>query len=315
MKKFTTLIILAVTVAAVVVFLVDHQPANSAPPVASVNREMNLPSGTSAVVFANAETSGLTGAVPAVAPVALLPQPTRRELALKYLALIQPLLDSTNQADHDLIYTNLLRGLIGEDPAMAGWLAASLASGDVRQEFVRRVAQGWAAVDPDGATTWAASLTDAEERRSTLSDVAFQIAQADPAAAVALAEKLDFGSSNGTLENLAQQWAGRDFGATLDWAIQQPAGEQRDQIVSHIAFVQALSDPAAAANLIVAQIPPGPAQDEAAMSVLQQWGMQDYQAASDWVNQFQAGPLRNRALAELSGIAQYFQSMNSTAIP
>jgi hypothetical protein len=310
MKKYTAQLILALAVAAGGVFLVHHQPPSSAPPVAAVNREMP-PSGTSAVVSTNAEKSGLTGSLPAVAPVALLPKPTPRELALKYLALIQPLLDSTNQADHDLIYTNLLRGLIVEDPAMAGGLAASLAPGDVRQEFVRRVAQGWAAVDPAGATAWAAGLTDVEERSSTLSDVAFQIAQADPAAAVALAEKLDFGSRNGTLENLAQQWAGRDFAATLDWAIQQPAGEQRDQIMSRIAFVQAHSEPAAAVNLIVTQIPPGPAQDEAAMSVLQQWGMQDYQAASDWAGQFPAGPLRNRALAELSGIAQYSQSLNS----
>ena len=214
MKKYTAQLILALAVAAGGVFLVHHQPPSSAPPVAAVNREMP-PSGTSAVVSTNAEKSGLTGSLPAVAPVALLPKPTPRELALKYLALIQPLLDSTNQADHDLIYTNLLRGLIVEDPAMAGGLAASLAPGDVRQEFVRRVAQGWAAVDPAGATAWAAGLTDVEERSSTLSDVAFQIAQADPAAAVALAEKLDFGSRNGTLENLAQQWAGRDFAATL----------------------------------------------------------------------------------------------------
>jgi len=182
--------------------------------------------------------------------------------------------------------------------------------GEVRQEFARRVAQAWAAVDPGGATTWAASLSDSEERKSTLTDVALQIAQTDPASAVGLAERLDFGGRNGTLENLAQLWADKDLAAALDWATQQPAGGQRDQIIARMAFVQAHTAPEDAVNLVVDQIPPGPAQDEAAMSVLNQWGMQDYPEALDWVNQFQEGPLRDRALKELAGIAQYRQGMN-----
>jgi hypothetical protein len=240
------------------------------------------------------------------------PAPSRQELALRYLQLIKPLLSSTNQADHDLIYTNLLRGLVAVFPAMAGELAGSLAPGDVRQEFVRRAAQAWAAVDPAGATAWAAGLSDSEERKNTLTDVAFQIAQTDPATAVGLAERLDFGGGNGTLENLAQLWAGKDLAAALDWATQQPAGGQRDQIIARVAFVQAHSAPEAAVNLVIDQMPPGPAQDEAAMSVLNQWGMQDYSAALDWANQFQAGPLRDRALKELAGIADYRQGMNPT---
>lgn len=280
MKKFSSLLILAAAGVISALVLLNRPPVND-------SREKSK-----AIVLAKA-----------VAPDAPLPppKPSRHELALKYMQLIKPLLDSSNQTDHDLIYTNLLRGLVAADPAMAGWLAESLAPGDVRAEFVRRVAQAWAAVDPDGATTWAAGLTDSGEQKATLTGVAFQIAQTDPAAAVALAEKSDLGNT-GALANLAQQWACKDLAATLEWATQQPAGVQRDQIIAQIAFVQAHTAPVAAVDLIVGQIPPGPAQDEAAISVLQVWGMQDYKAASDWVNQFPETPLRNRALNELSGM-------------
>jgi hypothetical protein len=41
------------------------------------------------------------------------------------------------------------------------------------------------------------------------------------------------------------------------------------------------------------------------MSVLNQWGNQNVSAAAGWVATFPAGPLRERALEELEGIAQY----------
>jgi hypothetical protein len=316
MKKFASPLALAAAITIGAVYYFTGNPAHiSTPPLAALPPETNAPNTGTATRSNHTElspASAPTEAAASAAPPKLPPRPSRQELALRYLQLIKPLLDSTNQADHDLIYTNLLRGLMAQSPAMAGELAESLPPGDVRQEFARRVAQAWAAVDPAGATTWAASLGDSEERKSTLTDVALQIAQTDPASAVGLAERLDFGGSNGTLENLAQLWADKDLAAALDWATQQPAGGQRDQIIARMAFVQAHTAPEDAVNLVVAQIPPGPAQDEAAMSVLNQWGMQDYPEAFNWVNQFQDGPLRDRALKELAGIAQYRQGMNQT---
>jgi len=74
--------------------------------------------------------------------------------------------------------------------------------------------------------------------------------------------------------------------------------------------VQSQTAPEAAANLIIDQMPPGPAQIEAAISVVHQWGLQNFSAASDWVNQFPSGPLADRAKQELSGIAEYQHSLN-----
>ena len=55
------------------------------------------------------------------------------------------------------------------------------------------------------------------------------------------------------------------------------------------------------------QIPPGAAQDEAIMTVLNQWANQDLIAATDWVKQFPDGPLQVRALNELEGMVAYKQ--------
>jgi hypothetical protein len=106
------------------------------------------------------------------------------------------------------------------------------------------------------------------------------------------------------LESLAQQWAIADTPGALAWAGNLPASGERDQFLSRIAFVESQENPVAAASLVVDQISPGSAQDEAAMSVLHQWAGRDLTAAADWVARFPEGPLRTRARNELAGIIE-----------
>ncbi len=107
------------------------------------------------------------------------------------------------------------------------------------------------------------------------------------------------------LNDLAQQWAQQDFSSALAWALARVQSGQRDGLIARLAFVESQTDPAAAAQLAVEQIPVGPTQDETVMSVVHQWALRDPASASAWVDQFPAGPLRDRALLELSGIAEY----------
>jgi hypothetical protein len=53
--------------------------------------------------------------------------------------------------------------------------------------------------------------------------------------------------------------------------MRQPAGEIRDELLRRVAFVQAASAPAAAAKLVVEEIPSGPVQTEAILSVINRW--------------------------------------------
>jgi len=113
------------------------------------------------------------------------------------------------------------------------------------------------------------------------------------------------------MEDLVQQWAGADLTASLEWATAQPAGATRDEYTTRIAFIMSMSDPSDAAALVMDQIPPGPARDEAIMTVLHQWANQNFVAAAAWANQVAPGPLQQRVLDELNGILDYHQALSN----
>jgi len=61
--------------------------------------------------------------------------------------------------------------------------------------------------------------------------------------------------------------------------------------------------PRDAAELLLDEIPLGPMQTEAAISIVHQWAICDYHGAAAWVAQFPTGDLRERAAQELAGFA------------
>jgi hypothetical protein len=168
--------------------------------------------------------------------------------------------------------------------------------------------RAWARKDPEAALTWGQQQTNNAERNEALTDACFQIAQTDPERAVVLAEQFNL-NNDAVLENLAQQWAAKDLTTAQNWIAAQPSGNQRDALATGVAFIWSQTEPANAAQFVVQQIPPGFAQDEAAMMVLHQWALVDSTGASAWVQQFPESPLRNRALNELEGIARYKQDI------
>jgi hypothetical protein len=139
------------------------------------------------------------------------------------------------------------------------------------------------------------------DQKAELARSTFTIAQTNPTAAIELTLKyqLDNGSGD-VLPNLMQLWAQRDFDSALQWAVAQPPGDQRDRIFSHLAFAESQSAPREAADMILEQIPPGPAQQEAALTVLHQWLLQDFSAAKAWADQFPESDFKQRAQAELA---------------
>jgi hypothetical protein len=176
------------------------------------------------------------------------------------------------------------------------------------EEEILSELRDWARKDPETALIWGQQQTNSSERTEVLTDACFQIAQADPERAVILAEQLNL-SKDVVLENLAQQWAAKDLTMAYNWIMAQPAGDQRDALATGIAFVWSQTEPVNAALFVAQQIPPGPVQDEAAIMVLHQWALVDSTGASAWAQQFPENPLRNRALNELSGMAQYKQAI------
>jgi hypothetical protein len=167
----------------------------------------------------------------------------------------------------------------------------------------RRALEGWAQQDSDAALAWAARITDAAQRQQAREIICLTLAQSDPRRAVQAS--IDTGlcdTSAGLLENLTAQWASTDFSAAHDWVRQQESGGWRDDLVARIAFAGSQSDPADAARLVVAEMAPGPKQNEAAICVLHQWALRDLDAAATWAETFPEGELRTRALGEIAGI-------------
>ena len=146
--------------------------------------------------------------------------------------------------------------------------------------------------------------TDPAKRHERLVAVCLHWAGFDPPAAIILSAELGLDPLDGQLvPNLAHQWAARDFAAAQTWADRLPAGDLRDQVYSRLAYERATSDPAAAARLLAAMSPVGPAREEATLSVLHAWGLRDPAAARAWAATFPAGPLRERAGLELARTA------------
>jgi hypothetical protein len=163
-----------------------------------------------------------------------------------------------------------------------------------------------AAQDPAAALAAALKLPAGDERNEALTAVCSGIAQTDPADAVKLAQELQLDKQPGAvMEDLVQQWAGNDLVSSLAWVENQPTSGQRDELTTRVAYVMSRNEPSDAAELVMSRIPPGPAQDEAIMTVLHQWANQNFVAAANWAKDTIAGPLQGRALNELKGILDY----------
>ena len=141
-----------------------------------------------------------------------------------------------------------------------------------------------------------------------MTDVCFQLARTNAAQAVAKAEHYELEAASETvLVNLVQQWAEQDLQSAANWIEARPAGEEREQMLWRLAIAQSAPAPGDAARLVIEQIPAGPVQMEATISVLHQWAVRDLTGAKAWVALFPIGALRERAENELSGVAAYQQ--------
>ncbi len=229
---------------------------------------------------------------------------SRNESSAQLTEQIRQQLNSGDESERELVLTNLLPRLAAFDPSTAAQLAESIEAGTEREEVLRVVAQAWADKDSAGALGWAAQLHDAGEQQATLASVILQMARSDPARAVEAARQYSLNDgAYDVLPSLAVQWADKDLTAALAWAESLPTGDQRNEIMARMAFVESQSAPATAGARVLTELPPGPVQEEAVMTVIHQWSLKDRTGAWAWVRTFPEMPLKRRALAELAVVA------------
>jgi hypothetical protein len=255
------------------------------------------PVATSVVAGPNAAAAAI--AAPRLVVQMRVPAAAATSPAVSLDDQITAALKSRSAAEHDRALYELVPRLVAEDPAAAGQLALAWESGPLRDELLRQVIHQWSEKDIGGVLTWLTSLLDTHDRDLAAVASAAQVAQTDPAGALDLAQVLRVGLEDGSFEHLAQFWTEQDPRAAMDWVQAQPPGPLRDRLLGRIAWVRAQSEPAEAANLALTQISAGPARTAAVVSVVRQWAVREPADAAEWVAYFPAGPLRDRAAAEL----------------
>lgn len=130
------------------------------------------------------------------------------------------------------------------------------------------------------------------------------LAESDPLAAMEMAVANHLQNVDaGLFANLMIQWAREDFSGAYEWTKKQKSGAWRDDMLARFAFLRAQADPLAAARLVVADMSAGRARDEAIISVVHQWALQDLEAALLWAQSLANETLRQRAVAEVEGLA------------
>jgi hypothetical protein len=195
---------------------------------------------------------------------------------------------------------DLLPALVALDAAAAGRLAQTWEAGAQREWLLRQVAERWSAVDCAGAITWVGTIQDGQGQRAAAGALVAQIAQLDPAGALTAAQLFQVGIDDGSQEYIAQIWTEANPSEAVDWITKRPASLQRDRLLTRIAHVRAQSNPVEAATLVSNFLPAGGARDEAITSVSRQWAELDPNAATLWVQQLPAGPLRTNCLAAIA---------------
>jgi hypothetical protein len=239
--------------------------------------------------------------------------PKKADQIFDLISQIESFISSPDQAEQQKVFTNgLLAALVELDPIAAAGFLDKIEAGPLREEYLIRVAQLWAGKDSAAALQWAANLTGEAERANAVRSVCLEIGQTNPAAAIQTIENLRLPEDRSTLENLVQMWAVQDISAATDWTLARPAGDERDNFLARLAYVMAEKSPREAADLVVKTIAPGDAQVEAAISIVHQWALRDWDSAREWVDRFPKGILRDRAHAEMAGAKKYRDSLNDS---
>ncbi len=198
-----------------------------------------------------------------------------------------------------------LANLAHTNPLAAAAQLETVPSGEERTIAMRIVFREWAAISPRDALAWISAMGAEQDRNEAREFVCHRVAEEHPKLAFDLAWQIGEDTATPLVQDLAQQWAGADVAAARDWALALPVGTDRDQILSRVCRVLSQSDPSSAGAIVSREIPAGPVQDEAAMSVLHQWAIRDFTSASEWITHFPEGSLRIRAEEELAGIGEH----------
>lgn len=189
------------------------------------------------------------------------------------------------------------------DPRGFGEWAATLPAGANRRFALDSAALAWGASDPSSAAAWAGSLSRGTERTQALTHIASEAVRRDPHLALELACSLPEPAMEDILPRAAAEWAVTEPVAATEWASRISSASLRAVALARIATAWSERDPVAAATMVLQDLPADRLQADAIVSIVQRWARQSPAGATDWVNQFPDGDLRNAAMECLAQAA------------
>jgi hypothetical protein len=263
--------------------------------------------------------------------IAALPESPEREAKLK--ALINSLPEGDLSAlviflgkklpfgSQDAVLSSLVSRWADIDVlAAASWING-LQSGPLRQQTANIVAILWANKDIAGVSRWVAQWPEGQDRNEVVTNIAYEAARKSPTQALNLAMDLLPDEPLSKLVIYAtSQWATVAPEDAAKWTEQIDDDKLRNQALVSVATAWAATDPNAAAQLALTEIPAGRQQQDAVVGIVERSTQIDPKGTADWVEQFGAGTLRDTAIQNMvsiwtdkdpSGAAQWLESLPS----
>ena len=252
----------------------------------------------------------LRGLMSSLEAIQTEPDPLQREAKLESVANEVPAnqlslalefiqLRTSSKEGRDLSVRLMRRWAENDSKSAADWANKSL-TGSFRQEAMNSVVTVWANQRLPDAVKWARELPETDLRTGTLITIAYEAARTEPVEALRLASEVSADETrNDLISHTARQWAAHAPEEAVRWASQIADTGLRERVVASIASTWGEVDPFAAATLALNSLTPGRNQDDAVVSIVQQWAQKSPDEAAAWVIGFPAGTVQNTALTEL----------------
>lgn len=222
------------------------------------------------------------------------------------LADLERALQAAPDEDLDLIVAARLPEIVQRSARKAARFIELQPSSKQREALVRHFSRLWGENDAEGAFAWAQSLPDTQESVLASRAVCLSLSRTNPSAAVErCGDFSDDPMGDAAFQGIFQAWVQSDVSAASEWLAAQPASPRLDRLRQRHVLVLAKASPLAALGVVQQGFAAQADKDEAVITVLHQWGLQDPIAARDWVHNSAPQELKARALAEIDGIENY----------
>jgi hypothetical protein len=217
-------------------------------------------------------------------------------------------LSAAPEEELDLIAATRLPDIVRRDPLKTARFTELQSASRQRDVLIRHLSRLWGESDIEGALAWAQSLPDAKETNLARRAACLSLSQTNPAAAVErCAHSEPDAEGDAGIQGIFPTWAQSDPASAGEWLDAQPASSRTDALRQRYVHVLAKTDSEQALRMTQGFTFP-PNREEAILTVLHQWGLQDPRAARDWVENHAPDGLKARALAEIEGIESYAAS-------